>query len=99
MTRKRDVHLLSCARMFYSEQEAIKLAKTFGIERAPVLTATSVIFIIAPRRQFKDTWMDRRNGFYFVRGERAKRSDVLHKSNGSVGFNKVERKEAEKEPA
>jgi hypothetical protein len=78
MTRKRDVHLLSCARMFFTEKEAIEFALTQSISVTPFLTPVAVVFIIAPRREFKDTWMDRREGFYFMRGQRAKGSGVLH---------------------
>lgn len=84
MIRRRDIHMLSCARMFFNEKSARSLALSMGISVSPVMTAGAFNFIAAPRRDFKDVWMDRQDGYYLLCGS-VDNDTMLHQSNGSVG--------------
>ena len=87
--------MLSCARFFYTEQQAVELARAYSIYAKPILTPAAIMFIVGKRREFESLWMDTRDGFHFMRGKRndEKGSSMLHKHARPFGPNEVEREE------
>ena len=99
-TRGRAVHLLSCARMFYSAEAAVQLARRYGIDTEPLLTPVSHVFILRPKKEFKKLWLDKRQGHFFMRGEcESPKCDKLYQSNGALGTHATEgKRETETQP-
>ena len=63
------IHMLSCARMFFNEQRAQDFAEQLGIETAAIMTPASILYVVERRADFRDVWMDKYAGYYFLRGE------------------------------
>ena len=95
MTKGRSIHMLSCARMFFDEEQAMALALNYGLDGIPVVTPTAFNFIMGRRADFRDVWMDRRKGYYFLRGRTQNgSSEMLHQRHGAVGIDAFEGKAA-----
>lgn len=94
-SRGLSIHMLSCARFFYTEQQAIELARAYKIYAKPILTPSAIMFVVGERREFDGVWMDTREGYHFMRGKRkdAKGSSMLHQHARPFGFDKAEGKE------
>jgi len=80
MSIGQDIHMLSCARYFHSEQSAKDLLQSYGLESKLVTTPASYIFVVGKRRDYEGVWMDRKDGYYLLRGSKRveERSSVLH---------------------
>lgn len=96
MSAKNTIHMMSCARMFFTESEAVTLARAYGIISAPILSEMSIVFLNGFAKDFTNTWMDKRNGYFFLRGEcdDPQWSKMLCKSSRSNGAHAAQ---AEKE--
>jgi hypothetical protein len=79
--------MLSCARMFFTESEAVDLARAYRIDSEPVIGEMSIVFLNGFVRDFTNTWMDKRDGYFFLRGECIDSiwSEMLCKSTRSNG--------------
>lgn len=89
------IHMLSCSRYHFDQDEAVQLAKAYGILSSPVVSAMSIVFLNGFVKDFTNTWTDKRNGHFFIRGGCAysEWSSLLRKSTCTHGIDKAEAKE------
>ena len=89
----KSIHMLSCARMFYTEETAKDLATAYLIEAEPILTASAILFVVGTKRAFEGIWMDVRDGYHFMRGEYVE-GRMLYTPSCKMGAQQAEREEA-----
>ncbi len=92
---KNTIHMLSCARFKFSVEKAVALARSYGIESEPVLGEMSTVFMNGFIEDFTNTWTDRRDGYYFIRGEcdHPEWSKMLCKSTRKNGIDSLKTEE------
>ena len=98
MTKRPNViHVLSCSRMFFDLGQAKQLARSYGVHSAPIIGGMVIIFMNGFAVQFENIWTDRRQGYFFLRGDcdEPQWSNLLHQRSGQDGLDTVEAEKAE----